>query len=735
MADAYAFIHETLSVPRRDASDIVTDELLHLIELLSSSTPASLDDSSGQQINTQRLFPLHSQTLMNVSSACRNDSLALIEAFLQRQYWAITVADANFKLPTGVLQGDLKWLGSYSECLNVTVPITRHHQEGLFKTHYCSATIGGSQNPLPGRTVSMGLCVPRTCSEEDMQHMLNAALSTVSVETVTVSCLPKSTHLSASAVVLIVFLGCLGAALLAGTLYDIIIYQSRIASASSSLMVDGVVDGTLAPPGLDNRTSEGTPLLEGQGKKTGTRGGESRLVRTALALSLYSNGAKVVDTSTTKEGTLGAIHGIRFISMSWVMLGHVYVFGSMYFKNPIVILSYLKRFTFQAIWNATVSVDSFFVMSGTLVSYLLLREMKRKGGPWKVNWLHFYLHRYWRLTPPYMLVMAVWAVVFPSMATGPLWTLSEAMGKRCDTWWRNMLYINNLFSSAQDCMGWMWYVANDMQFYILSPLFLVPLFWSRVVGVAIIMVVIVVSMIINGILSYEHEFVAANAFIDGTNINITQLTEFFDVIYQTPWCRVGPYLVGVLVGYLLYITKGQVRMPWFAVGLWGWTVATVGNVSVVYGLYNMMNGHPVSVGVSAFYNAVSRTVWAIGVAWVIFACVTGHGGFVNKLLSWPALVPLSRMTYMTYLVHPIVYVFFFGTRQQLMMLDDTILVVMFLGLLVLSYGVAFLLTITIESPMMALEKVFLPRLSARGHKPDDTGTDGTTGDTRDNVNC
>jgi len=60
---------------------------------------------------------------------------------------------------------------------------------------------------------------------------------------------------------------------------------------------------------------------------------------------------------------------------------------------------------------------------------------------------------------------------------------------------------------------------------------------------------------------------------------------------------------------------------------------------------------------------------------------------------------------------------------------------MFLGLLVLSYGVAFLLTITIESPMMALEKVFLPRLSARGHKPDDTGTDGTTGDTRDNVNC
>ena len=49
-----------------------------------------------------------------------------------------SVADANFKLPSGVLQGDFKWLGSYGECVNVnvTVPI---------KTHYCTATIGGTQ--------------------------------------------------------------------------------------------------------------------------------------------------------------------------------------------------------------------------------------------------------------------------------------------------------------------------------------------------------------------------------------------------------------------------------------------------------------------------------------------------------------------------------------------------------------------------------------------------------------
>ena len=29
-------------------------------------------------------------------------------------------------------------------------------------------------------------------------------------------------------------------------------------------------------------------------------------------------------------------------------------------------------------------------------------------------------------------------------------------------------------------------------------------------------------------------------------------------------------------------------------------------------------------------------------------------GIVNRILSWKALVPLSRLTYMAYLVHPIV---------------------------------------------------------------------------------
>lgn len=62
------------------------------------------------------------------------------------------------------------------------------------------------------------------------------------------------------------------------------------------------------------------------------------------------------------------------------------------------------------------------------------------------------------------------------------------------------------------------------------------------------------------------------------------------------------------------------------VNLSAWAVATGSALAVLYGLYDASNGHPVTLSVSAFYNAVSRQVWGACVAWVAVACITGNGG-------------------------------------------------------------------------------------------------------------
>lgn len=39
-------------------------------------------------------------------------------------------------------------------------------------------------------------------------------------------------------------------------------------------------------------------------------------------------------------------------------------------------------------------------------------------------------------------------------------------------WWRNLLYINNLFPQKDMCMVWSWYMANDTQFYAVGIILL-----------------------------------------------------------------------------------------------------------------------------------------------------------------------------------------------------------------------------------------------------------------------
>jgi hypothetical protein len=96
--------------------------------------------------------------------------------------------------------------------------------------------------------------------------------------------------------------------------------------------------------------------------------------------SVYHNTRKLFDTKTTSDN-FGGINGIRFISMTWVLMGHTFqlYFSGPFINNILQVISLegpLSKPKMAVIWNAMDSVDTFFLIGSTLLSYLTLKELE-----------------------------------------------------------------------------------------------------------------------------------------------------------------------------------------------------------------------------------------------------------------------------------------------------------------------------------------------------------------------
>ena len=67
-----------------------------------------------------------------------------------------------------------------------------------------------------------------------------------------------------------------------------------------------------------------------------------------------------------------------------------------------------------------------------------------------------------------------------------------------------MLYIQNFYPGySKACMSWAWYLAVDMQLYIIAPLLIIPLVKFPKIGVAInIFAILATSLVTFGVAYY-----------------------------------------------------------------------------------------------------------------------------------------------------------------------------------------------------------------------------------------
>lgn len=175
------------------------------------------------------------------------------------------------------------------------------------------------------------------------------------------------------------------------------------------------------------------------------------------------------------------LDGLRFLSYASVFFFHVWLLFFDRFKISGTTEDVL-RFLFQ---NGEIGVNFFFVLSGFLITYLLIQEKQLSG---QIHVINFYIRRILRIWPLFYLVVLFGLVVYPQLKAvlgGEQFQIAHP--------WTYFVFANNfdfLYNGAPAMISILWSVAIEEQFYLCWPLilFLVPLkrfqyvFWTIIIG-------------------------------------------------------------------------------------------------------------------------------------------------------------------------------------------------------------------------------------------------------------
>ncbi|SDT79560.1 acyltransferase family protein [Actinoplanes derwentensis] len=283
----------------------------------------------------------------------------------------------------------------------------------------------------------------------------------------------------------------------------------------------------------------------------------------------------------------------------------------------LVVLSHAGIATLE---GGYVGVDVFFVISGFLITTLLLKELDRTG---RISLATFYARRATRLLPASTVVLLVTVVAswlwvpatrFASIATDAIYATFYGINWRLAS--EGVQYMNA--GSAPSPLQHFWSLAVEEQFYLIWPLLLLifALFRGRSRTPVIVALVLVVA----------------------TSLTVSVLL----TASSAPWAYFGAHTRAWELAIGAFVAVGAVRLAGLprtiaAVLTWGGLAAVV--VSAF--LYNEETPFP---GYAAALPVLGSAAIIAG------GCAAPRHGVVTLLRTWP-FQQIGRYSYSWYLWH------------------------------------------------------------------------------------
>ncbi|KAH8387904.1 hypothetical protein KR093_010285, partial [Drosophila rubida] len=596
---------------------------------------------------------------------CAAEVAQLGQALQSGQLWALRMIDSWGSLPAGILHGNLRDLGNFDECIRVhhETPVTGH----ILRGKYCSAkllsgsALGADAVALGFLNVQTAVCFPAACSGDHMdvlfrqllQQLLNIELNTEQNLINDKNCQTnESEPLDGLTIFTIVLLGIFVGLVVLSTVYDYLCCKDQ------------------------NRLPA---LVQIFSARVNTRG----LFR--------------ITDSKSNPNVIDCLHGIRCLSLIWVIYGHCYLVAALTPNvNLVDVLPWFKSPFSMFIIHALFSVDTFFFLSGLLVVLVALRTMDKTNG--KLNVPLMYLHRFLRLTPVLAMAILGYMTILPILGGGPVYKAFINLNSAAceESWYWTLLYVQNYVVPDNLCLAHSWYLGVDMQLYVISPLLLIALYkWGKkaVAGIVVIMLLLA-ACLFSMMMVRDYSL---------------QMMRDSDKIYFSTHTRASPWIIGLLFGYFLHVNRGKTfklnRLTVWA----GWIFSLALIFACLFGIYPYTaNGYELPTLNEAFYVTLTRIAWPIALVWVVFACKYGYGGMANSFLSSPMWQPLSKLSYCAYIWHLMIEQFNGMNTQTSTYFSDYQVMLRFWSdfgfTIILAYGMYIL----IEGPTGGIQMLLLP---------------------------
>ena len=395
-----------------------------------------------------------------------------------------------------------------------------------------------------------------------------------------------------------------------------------------------------------------------------------------LAFSFSRNLRKTFFTPQSDKDYLSVMNGIRVLSMAYIILGHVHeILQGLPLTNILSLGSLMQTFYIVIVSGGFYSVDVFFFMSAFLGAYLMILKFDGK----KFGLLHFpmiYFHRFFRLVPSILLFLWFIMSFYLYFGYGPIWMmLKDVLIVPCQKWWwTTILFINNMYPKEGEikCHNVLWYLANDMQFFIILPFLVLAYLRNRMIGYSLVLFLLFGNIVCTFLISI---------------IDHHPMTMFIDplshYIYHVPYTRIGAYLVGVLFGIFYFEFQKSQRDPAYKATIGSmlytkiqsnrilrWSLYLICSIIMIFFIcipYAETHNFPqrdIGDVPSAFFNSLHRILFCIALALWMAGPATGKTPLFRFIFGGSAWAPWAKVSFMAYLSHIYVVAFYYLQTYQ-----------------------------------------------------------------------